>query len=485
MTENVNLPIVIGGRLFHVGELPNNHLLNYESGLTITVPALDHEHIDAIKASRASLMRELCRLDTYEVTKLLSAVGRRWLDPKNPTRQQAAVDAAKVTGYSQRLVSTDYEFIGAWLSQRPFTYDYIKWELGNERILDEWCRVENAWVRAFPQGIVFHSMVGNMMLANAFTLLWGCITKNINLAKVPARDPVTPLALAQTFVEVDATHPLTRALTAGYWGHKSTLLDAACDAANVIFAWGSGAAIKQIKEKAPAGASVVEFGPKWSLAVIDTEQCDVEMAAWRMAADVTFYDQEACLSPQRVFIKGACDQFIERLAHYLDRAAKHIPKEAVSRDAQAHFAMNRLEASFRGWKMRSGHDWTIIEVADPTEVIDHPLGRTLFVHPIADLDAVSRYLTPLAQTLCCEPWVLSEKYRDDWAAGGVVRIVELGMSKRPRDGYSHDGMRPLSKLVRWVTCEGSIRHISKYNVMGPEQIEDMLFPWREQQTAAP
>jgi long-chain-fatty-acyl-CoA reductase len=322
-------------------------------------------------------------------------------------------------------------------------------------------------------------MVGNMAMANGFTMLWAMMTKNISLAKIAARDPVTPIALARAFVDVAPDHPITRALNVVYWGHDSPLGKLACESADIVLAWGGAASVKRVKENVPAGVPIVEFGPKWSLAVVDLERCDPEMAAWRMAADVTFYDQEACLSPQRLFVKGEPGRFIERLGYYLDKAAALIPKQCQNRDALAHFAMNRLEASFRGWKLRSGKDWTIVEVDDPAQVAEHPLGRTLFVHPVQDIAEVRRYITPRTQTLCCEPLALGAEHRDDWGSAGVDRIVELGMSRRPQYGYTHDGMHPLSKLVRWVTLEAGVFDFYRYNEHTRKIAEDRLFPWHE------
>lgn len=483
--KQIILPVIVNGRILSVDDLPDCHTLDYESGVSVRIPAIGKEHIEQIRQGRAKLLEELSRLTIHDVTTFLSAVGRRWLDPANTIRREAEMNAALVTGYAPRMLALDYNFLGYVMHQRPYLYDYIDSELGNERIMDEWCRVKASWVRAFPQGIVLHSMVGNMALANAFTLMWAAMTKNISLAKIAARDPVTPLAIAQAFIEADADHPMARALNVAYWRHDSELVTQACEAANVVFAWGGATAIKSLKEKVPAGIPFVEFGPKWSLAVIDLDRCDGEMAAWRMAADVTFYDQEACLSPQRLFVKGDPATFIARLAHYLDKAATHIPKQYRNRDALAHFAMNRLEASFRGWRLHTGADWTIVEVDDPTEVKEHPLGRTLFVHRVSEIEQVRQYLNMSAQTLCCEPLELAAEHRDSWGLAGVDRIVELGMSRRPQYGYTHDGMRPLTKLVRWVSVEAGVHEFYRYNDYTREGVEDRLFPWRDDPAAAP
>jgi long-chain-fatty-acyl-CoA reductase len=129
--------------------------------------------------------------------------------------------------------------------------------------------------------------------------------------------------------------------------------------------------------------------------------------------------------------------------------------------------------------MSTGNGWTIVVVDDPAQIPEHPLGRTLFVHPVADLAEVRRYITPRTQTLCCEPWVLGQEHRDAWGSAGVDRIVELGMSRRPQYGYAHDGMHPLSKLVRWVTLEAGIHEFYRYNEYTRQVAEDRLFPWHE------
>lgn len=483
--EILELPIVVGGRLLRCSDLPTYHTIHYQSGFSIRIPAITESHLEQIRASRTETIAELSQLTIHDVTTFLSKVGMKWMDPEYPIRKTAELNASRVTGFPRNMLAQDYRFMGGFMRQRAYVYDYFEWELGSERIMDEWSRNKASWVRAFPKGVVLHSMVGNMALANAFSVIWGVITKNINLAKVPARDPVTPLALAASFVEVDPDHPITRALTAVYWDRDSPLVDYACQMADVVLAWGGNTGIKRLKEKVPAGVSFIEFGPKWSLAVVDLDRCDANVAAWRMAGDVTFYDQEACLSPQRLFVKGDVDGFIKRLAKYLDKAARVYPKECVNPDALGHFSMTRLEADFRGWRLTRGDGWSIIEVDDPTQVTDHPLGRTLFVHKVKEIDEVTRYLNFSAQTLCCEPMALGEEYRDRWAVGGVDRIVELGMSRWPQYGYTHDGMRPLTNLVRWVSVEAGVRDMYRYYDHTPDAVEDFLFPWREENAVDP
>lgn len=477
--EILDLPAVVGGRLLWSRDAEHTHTLDYDSGVTVRMPALTAEHVEAAARARGPLLRELGQLTIHDVTSLFSRVAARWLDPAYAVRRDAEADAARLTGFAPRMIGLDYNFMGYVLRERTYIYDYVESELGHERILDEWMRVKACWVRAFPRGVAVHSMVGNVPMANGFSLLWGLMTRNLNVAKVPARDPVTPIALARAFVDTDPEHPLTRGLTVGYWAHASEAADAAYRAADVVLAWGGATALKQIKERVAADVPLVEFGPKWSLAVIDLDRCDPDIAASRMAADVTFYDQEACLSPQRVFVKGDTRPFVARLRHYLEKAAAHIPKESRNRDALAHVALSRLEFDYRGWTHHEGSGWTLVETDEVVPDMEHPLGRTLFVHRVRDLSQVTGHLTPSAQTLCVEPWEIGVENRDAWALAGADRIVELGMSRRPQAGYVHDAMRPLSRLVRWATVEQGVHDFYKYGDFTADAVERRLFPWWE------
>lgn len=57
------------------------------------------------------------------------------------------------------------------------------------------------------------------------------------------------------------------------------------------------------------------------------------------------------------------------------------------------------------------------------------------------------------QTISFYPWISSIKYRDIFAKKGVERIVESGMNNIFRAGGAHDSMRPLQRLVRFVSHE--------------------------------
>jgi long-chain-fatty-acyl-CoA reductase len=374
------------------------------------------------------------------------------------------------------MLAQDYRAIGHALSHRAYVYDLFAVELGDEWAMEEWRRVQASSVRAYPRGLVVHGLVGNTPVAGIASIARGLITRNMNLAKAAARDPLSPLHFAQICAQVEPEHPLVRGLSIGYWEHADPVAERATCLADAVCLWGGDEGIAAMRASVRPGVPLLEFGPKRSLAVIDLDRVDVEAAAARLATEVSFYEQEACVSPQRLYVKGGFERLREPLTCFLGAAARRAPKVTAEPDAHAHVSFARLEAAYRGWPMTCGRDWTVIEALVPGEVREHPLGRTLYVHPVSSLEQVAAQLDETVQTVGVFPWELALSYRDAWARRGISRIVELGLSRHPRKGFSHDGMRALSALVRFVSVERPLHHYYKYlDAPYPEGTERELF----------
>lgn len=103
----------------------------------------------------------------------------------------------------------------------------------------------------------------------------------------------------------------------------------------------------------------------------------------------------------------------------------------------------------------SSQAWSI--VVRPPELGDaslrHPLGRTLYVHPVTSVEQVIDHVGPGVQTVAVYPGELGFILRDALARRGVSRIAELGMNNVFRVGGAHDGMYPTQRLVRLVSME--------------------------------
>jgi long-chain-fatty-acyl-CoA reductase len=198
------------------------------------------------------------------------------------------------------------------------------------------------------------------------------------------------------------------------------------------------------------------FGPRRSLAVIGRGG-DRRKAARALAHDVAMYDQRACFSVQRAFVEDPSDEFMAEVERAFALYDTLLPRGRHDFDERAGFALSSLEAEFHGAHVLhpEGQGWSIIvQPADLREVAArHPLGRTLYIHPVSDVSEVVAHVGPSVQTVAVYPSDIGFRLRDAVARRGVSRVVELGMNNVFRVGGAHDGIYPTQRLVRLVSME--------------------------------
>lgn len=458
-----DLPMIVNGRAVLPTDRPDNHVIAYETGVTIRIPVMLASDLAEIQAAREQLAVALSRLTTDELTLFLHAAGDNWMSRTSQWRRLADSYAHKITGFSAAMIEADYETIGHFMTQRFHTWDTIAAEFGNERIFDEWIPNQMCLVRAFPRGLVLQYLVGNLPLAGLYSVLRGIITRNVNLLKLPSRDLVTVLALVQTMIDTDPDHPVSRSLSVAYWPHDAEIGADCLASADAVCIWGGGDAVEAVKRKVRANVPVSEFGPRWSASMVDLTICDPDEAALRLVEDVGFYDQEACFNTQRAFVKGDLDSFRSCLRRYFELFAERYPLGS-NRDALAHRSATLLEARYLGHDVDEGKDWAVISMAkglaDPA--FAHPLARTLMLYSVEDFAEALPHLNSQMQTVSVMPWALSQQLRDELAWAGANRIVDLGWSRMPRQGFTHDGMFGMHPLVRLVMHERSRHDFGKY-----------------------
>jgi long-chain-fatty-acyl-CoA reductase len=410
--ETLDIPMIINGRRIQAAERDRLHLLDYENGMRVRMPVMLPEDLDEIVKERPKIGRALARLTTDELT----------------------------------------------------MWDTIAAELGNERIFDEWIPRQMVYVRAFARGLLVQYLVGNLPLAGMYTVLRGIISRNVNVLKLPSRDPVTVLGLVESMLEIDPEHPVSRALSVVYWPHAARIGEACLRAADAVCVWGGADAVETVKRAVRANVPVSEYGPRWSASVIDLTRCDPDEAALRLVDDVGFYDQEACFNTQRAFVRGDVAEFRIHLRKYLDHFAKRFPLTS-NRDSLAHRSSTLAEARYLELDVDEGPDWAIVTIEEDKDPgLVHPLTRTIFLHHVSNFDTVSQYLNGHSQTISVMPWKLIDELRDELAMVGANRFVELGWSRLPRQGFTHDGVYGMHSLVRLVALERSRDDFGKYYI---------------------
>lgn len=458
MKKILNLPIIINGELIY----PSNEYIELEytkAIVRITKPSKNE--INKI----LSFNDALHDISVHEVTGYLSKFGSKFLEPGNKTFEEAVELSSIVTGYSKEMTKRCFYIISEYLLERHLLCNKIEAEFGDYRILDTWVRNQVARVRAFPRGRAFHILVGNVPLASMYSIVRSILTKNQTVAKLPVRDIISVLYFMKGLIEANGpSHPISRSLSALYLNRNSDDLDIIINNSDTVCAWGKGESLKKIKEKVPHSVPYLEAGPKSSYSILFLEECNYDKAAIRLAHDLCIYDQEACFSPQRLFVIGNVSKFLPHLKDWLNWQTKYLPKGETSPDSDSHLLRTKLEAIYEKWPIhQKDNDWCIIE-ANPYLLSDHPLSRTLFVHSINHEDEILPFIDDDIQTISVYPYKkdIIEKLGDKFCSRGAARICETGTASYPREGFTWDSMYGLHYFVRLCYLDESLNSVHKY-----------------------
>lgn len=452
------LPIVIGGERID-STSSGFHFFDTKTGVNVALPKLADSEVARLLTQDRQALAEL---SLQEILAFLNRAGKNWRSGEYVRRRLYVRQLHDVMGYSAEAADAEADRIAILLNSHSRMYDLVEAELGSRHVIDDWVWREDSQIRAFPRGLALHILPGNVPLSGALSVVRGLITKNVNIAKLASADPLTTVALALTFVDLDPHHPVTRSMSAVYWDHESAVGERITQAADAVCAWGGVDAVRYARRNARDDAPVTCFGPKQSFAIVDAS-VDPAIAARGLAHDVAVYDQQACFSVRRVFVAGPVERLVTELRGAMREHAELLPPAMISADQGARVQLERRTEAFFGGSTEgdAGLAWTMVVCPPPEPTADHPLGRVLFVHPVRSVSEAYPFANPDVQTVAAAPWELLLEHRDEFARRGVSRLVELGLAHLFRVGGTHDGVNSLQGLVRFVGTEASGRVFGK------------------------
>ncbi|MDD6771971.1 acyl-CoA reductase [Inconstantimicrobium porci] len=461
------LPIIVCGEVIECDGKREEIVFEYENGVKVKLPRLTDDDISKVLKSRLKTGLSECSID--EISEVFHTVGLEWQSEECATRERAIELCSKITGYPRNLILHDYLFLSSFFLQRSELYDQLDADLGDYNVLEEWVTNENCLLHAQPQGIVTSILVGNIPVVSVFGVFRSLVVKNNTVCKIPKRDPAGAIMFGLELIKKYPNHPITKSLTIAYWNRDSKEEKEIINGSDVMCLWGGDKAITQLKTRIPAGVKTLEFGPKRSLSIIDLYERYTEDSindiAYRVAKDFSMYNQEACFSPQEIYIRASDSDFkdfIDNLREAMDFMIQKYPKNEIPIDNAAHVLITRKEELFEGNNIIStdNHGWTMI--FSDKKPLNHPLSRTIYIHRVESFDNIASFVDKFSQTVTIYPWKMQEKYRDVLTLNGVDRIVAIGFSGTPRTGFTHDSIKPFSEMVRWVSVEKDIDIRGKY-----------------------
>lgn len=356
-------------------------------------------------------------------------------------------------------------FLRLWL-RRGTLEAILRRELGVDSPAGEWQEDGHARLRAFPLGVVGHWPAGNIEIQPILSLTCALLGGNSCLVRVPSGLIDATARLMDRLHQIDHDGMLTERILLASFDHSRIDLHAAmAKAVDGAMIWGGEEAVLQVRALPfPHWARVVTFGPRLSAAVMDaatwTDQNSRVSWCRRIARDVWQFEQQACSSPQTLFLErsGGSDPaaFVQDLKQAFQEENRLHPRERI--EPALTSAICRARASWllddlanQAW-FPGSPDWTILLGAG-TDMPKPTQGRTLSILVTDDLlDAISKF-DGSVQTLglAVKDAVCEEILTEAAARHGVDRIVRIGQMhvfSSPWDGT--DLVRPMVRIVRHV-----------------------------------
>jgi len=435
----------------------------FGQGITTKTHTKDGEisfHLPEVTDSdieKLSTTSDVHELSINEIIDFYVKVGKLWGNHNYDLRKDAVQLAVRNSGYSAEMIEHAYDQI-AGIFSKQFISQTIKSEIQDEAFLDDWLKVDEIYVHAQPRGRVLHILAGNAPPISAVSMLRGSLTKNSNIIKMASGDLVTSIYLASSFLDVDADHPITKTTSVVYWPHGSLVEEKIIHNANAVCVWGGKDVIESTKAKTRPGTELLEFGPRRSMQFIGHEAFEsknvLQSVTDKAAHDIVLFDQEACHSPQLAFVegKGNAETFCEALSKSMVEECKRLPKGFTRGDKHASISHERILAKFYGEKVYESEktEWTIILSDKVQRTQRHPLGRMLYVFEIPDLKGAIHHIDKSVQTVAVFPEKRIVELRDEITKRGADRVTSIGRMGYFATGAPHEGVYPLSRLVRWV-----------------------------------
>jgi hypothetical protein len=372
---------------------------------------------------------------------------------------------AAALGVRETVDIPGVQFLRMWL-RRGTLEPILARELGCGALERNWIADGRARLKAFPVGVVGHWPAGNIEIQPFLSMTCALLGGNACLVRVPGGLEGISRQIIDKLVQTDTKGVLTGRIRMLVFPHaRRDLQEAMARVVDGAMVWGGEEAVMQVRSLPfPHWARIAIFGPRISIAAMDADSwCKVqERESWcrRIARDVWQFDQQACSSPQVLFLEQkvghSCDEFVHTLRAAFESENRLHPRQTIQ--AALTTAICQARAS---WLLDDvAHraifptepDWTLLigrgpEIPKPTQ------GKTLTILEVDDLSDALKGLDGNVQTLGL---AVADAVREEMLASlaarrGVDRIVKLGrmhVFAPPWDGV--DLIRPMVRVVRHV-----------------------------------
>lgn len=320
----------------------------------------------------------------------------------------------------------------------------------------------------FPLGFVVQILASNSPSLAVLSGFEGLLTGNINFIKLSRHSSNFTGLIFDNFFQDSKTQIWKNLMIIGKIpSHQKNVLQKIMQEADGIVAWGGEEALAQIRSMAPTRARLIEWGHRISFSYLTLKEAHDETVLRAVAKDVFRFDQQACSSPQCVFVEDANFAQLQNIAVSLgqqfeaESQGKILaePSEQefaeINRVVQVALAEKSLYKDFSAVIKSPDNKWRIL-VDSRSGLTASPLYRTIWLKTITR-NKIVQMLRPLGQYLqsvglSCDRSELSELSEKFYQAG-VTRIRPSGRMLDSYAGEPHDGVPALTRYMKKVSLE--------------------------------
>jgi phenylacetate-coenzyme A ligase PaaK-like adenylate-forming protein len=413
-----------------------------------------------------SLLLKFTKVPIDSILAVIEKTGQILADPSKIYYQQCMSELPAILNYTPKMVEKGMSLIPLLLNRNTMLERLS--HLGNHHLLDYPVYDGNGRLRrAIPAGVVCHIAAGNTFIGAIDSLLYGIVTKNINILKMSSNDRLFPMMFMEALKEADEEKIVFPFIATTYWKHSNEqVFDTIRNISDVVLLFGGEEAVKSFKKDVNPKCEVLAFGPKVSFGVVTAEQSIDELAAAAkgFATDIVFWEQRACTACQNIFLEKSenSELFINMLFNELEKTGLEYPQEPVGTDAAVEIRKQRdlalWEQYMANGKVMEGttSNHTII-VTNSNNLSDSPLERTVIVNLIDNWSSIFEGSISHLRYYMSTVAIVSHKKQEiinRFIELGVMRFCSPGlMSSSTSASNSHDGKFIVESLIKFINFE--------------------------------
>ncbi|WP_269854670.1 acyl-CoA reductase [Streptomyces sp. RPT161] len=405
-------------------------------------------------------------LDTETVLAACDALSAALRDPARDVRARLArplVDAGTDAEEAEAVLTEIAEAISRTALTRK-----LRRELGGpapERLTrpDARATVFEAWA---PVGLVVHIAPGNSAGVAPLSVIEGLLAGNVNVLKTSSGDTELAQLLLAELAAADPTGAIeARLIALRFPSSRQEWLRDICAPADAVAVWGGEAAVEGVAAHVPAGCRLVEWGHKISFGYLTRDVWADPRTLAELAADVCRFEQQACSSPQVVYLDtddtAEVFDFARRFAAVLREVSAERPAPETDEAARAEITTTeliaRLESHLGLTQVITAEDgsWRVLADSRPA-LTASPLHRSIWVKPLPR-SRMTSVLRPMRRYL--QTAAIGGSRADIAAlsraaiAAGVLRVTPVGAMPDSYHGEPHDGVYALQRYSRRVSVQ--------------------------------